>query len=194
MYKKAAVYLLAALLSMGLMSGCSLIGYDVQDRETVPPESAPPADTPEPTPTPAPEPTPTPSVTPSPTPTPTPTPTPEPVDLPTVVGQHLGGVPSLIMTESVTAGTTAPDKTFAVALEENTSTGYLWRWEEGDPAVSNILDTHWEPESDDSAAGVPGVHIWAFRVSEPGEYTLDFTLVSPDGGVGNIRSMTVTVE
>lgn len=114
-------------------------------------------------------------------------------DLPTVIGRHLGSVPDLILTEDMTTGAVEPDEVFAVALEENVSTGYLWRWEEGDPAVENVLDTRWQPESEEMV-GAPGTHIWAFRIGEPGEYALDFTLVAPDGGVGNVQSVTVTVE
>jgi|GEM_PF-5317321 len=186
--RKRIILCVLTVLLISLAAGCGQIGYDVQDRETSPMVITAPPDTPEPQATPAVEASPAPSVTPS------PSPTPEPLDLPAIVGQYLGGVPALILTEGVTAGTAAPGETFAVALEENTSTGYLWRWEMGDPAVTGVLDTHYQPETEDAMVGVPGTHIWGFTISEPGEYTLDFTLVAPDGGVGNVQSMTVTVE
>lgn len=189
MNKKLIVCFIAAAL-MGLMTGCSLIGYDVQERETpsavitAPPDTSQPQETFEPEQTP--------SATPAQSPTPSPTPTPEPIDLPTFIAQHLGSVPDLILTGSVSTGTAGADETFAVALEEDISTGYLWQWEMGDSEVTDVLDTRYQPESEE--ADVPGTHIWAFKIGEPGEYTLDFTLVAPDGGVGNVQSMTVTVE
>jgi len=187
MAKKISAVLLI-VLSISLTAGCGLIGYDVQERGTSPVVITAPPDTQEPQATPEPE------QTPAVTPTPSPTPTPQPTDLPTIIGQHLDSIPALILTERVTAGTAAPDQTFAVALEEDVSTGYLWQWQGEDPGVANVLDTHWQPMSVDSGVGGPGIHIWAFQIGEPGAYTLDFTLIAPDGGVGDVQSVTVTVE
>jgi len=113
--------------------------------------------------------------------------------MPTFIARRLGSVPALILTQGVSAGTADPDETFVVALTEDVSTGYLWRWEMRESSAVNVLDTQYQPETEDTA-GVPGTHIWAFQISEPGEHTLDFTLIAPDGGVGNVQSITVTVE
>lgn len=193
MYKKIGIYVLAVCV-LGLTAGCGLIGYDVQEGETPSVVITAPPDTSQSQETPEPEQTPSDTPSPSPSPSPSSTPTPGPIDMPTFIAQRLGSVPDLILTEGVTSGTVAPNKAFAVALEEDVSTGYLWQWDAEDSAIASVLDTRYQPESEDSEAGAPGTHIWAFKISETGEYTLDFTLVAPDGGVGNVQSMTVTVE
>lgn len=191
MYKKIGVCVLAVILAVGILSGCAK-----RDNPPTPgPEEMPPvAETPgasEETPVETPEPEPAPTATPE--PTPTPTPTPEPKDLPAVLGERLGSAPALILGEDAVSGTVAAGEVFAVALEEDISTGYLWRWEEPvDYDIESRLDTRYEPDAE--TTDMPAMHLWAFRVSEPGMYTLEFTLVAPDGGAGDVKSFTVTVE
>lgn len=71
------------------------------------------------------------------------------------------------------------DEIFTVEIEENASTGYLWKFVEKDNVEVRGIST--KPLRDDEVVLVGGAHIKIFfmQIKEVGEYELVFTLQRP---------------
>jgi len=64
-------------------------------------------------------------------------------------------------------------ETFEIALTENASTGYAWRYTI-EPAEGLTLVDEAVAYPEDGAPGTPGVKTWTFQADAAGEYTITF--------------------
>ena len=77
--------------------------------------------------------------------------------------------------------TQAAGTLFAIGLEQNASTGYVWRAAGGtaEGASVELVEQGVNPH-DPGTPGAPGTHYFVYRATTAGEGTLAFELVPPD--------------
>jgi predicted secreted protein len=71
---------------------------------------------------------------------------------------------------------------FAIGLEQNASTGYVWRAAGGtaDGTVVELVEQGVNPH-DPGTPGAPGTHYFVYRATTAGQGTLAFELIPPGG-------------
>ncbi|WP_394823872.1 protease inhibitor I42 family protein [Pendulispora albinea] len=88
--------------------------------------------------------------------------------------------------------TAAAGEEFAVRVESNPTTGYVWKVHALPDGVE-LLSSEYEHEVGPGHPGRPGTQIFRFRALEPGEHAIDLTLERPWEAKA-IDSLAVTVK
>lgn len=80
---------------------------------------------------------------------------------------------------------------FAITLDENASTGYVWTVEKDDK-IELVETVEAQEENADDKVGVPATKTWTFKCDEAGEYKITFTR-SRSSDVAPVKVIEYTV-
>lgn len=122
----------------------------------------------------------------------------------TIKGLLFLGILSLIINvgcaaKSITppAGAEVSEDTLTVTLEENPTTGYLWKLVIGTEGILKLQsDTYTPTKTSDQVVGSGGNHSWVFKGVSKGETVLTFKYFRPwekEDTATETRTYTVTV-
>lgn len=107
-----------------------------------------------------------------------------------ISGYFDGEFPHKVLTREDTTVTVEKDWAFAIALDENASTGYIWEYTA--PEALESVGDGVQRTSDMPGAG--GIHYYGFKSMEPGTYTIEFNLIRPDGEIEETVTFTATIQ
>lgn len=100
----------------------------------------------------------------------------------TVSGLFDGDFPSIIVSDNSKVIEVEKDMTFAIALDENPSTGYTWSIKESD-SFELIGDGYIAIKTDELIVGSGGTRYHGIKALENSEFKVEFDLIAPSGVV-----------
>lgn len=109
----------------------------------------------------------------------------------TVSGLFDGEFPSVIISDNSKVAEIKKDLTFAIALDENPSTGYMWNIKENDE-FEVIGDGFIGIKTDELLVGSGGTHYYGIKALISGEFKVEFELIAPSGNVEDTMIFDIT--
>ena len=108
----------------------------------------------------------------------------------TVSGLFDGEFPSIIISDSSKEIEVEKALTFAIALDENPSTGYLWHIKESDN-FEVVGDGFIDVKTEELLVGAGGTHYYGIKPLIEGKITVEFELIAPSSDVEDTIIFTV---
>lgn len=109
----------------------------------------------------------------------------------TISGLLDGEFPSIIVSDNSINHEVDEDLVFAIALDENPSTGYSWAIKEND-SFELIGDGYIAIKTEELMVGSGGTHYYGIKVLSSGEFQVEFELIAPSGDVEETRVFNIS--